>query len=250
MKKLFSTLFIAAFTLTTFAQEKVLFKLNPTQGKSLPYEMTVKTDIDGAQSVIMDMQFKFNMTATDVQNESVVIDTKFAQIKTEVDAGMMAMSYDSSNETDDEMSKMLGTQFKPILENTLTLTLDKFGKVLDSKFPNVADGAFDKSSMEGLATEFPNKEIALGESWETTKDFPQLNLKGTIKFTYSEKAADGHKITTYGEFKDAAGNVVGTTNGHSIVDATTFMNKYSISESKLEVQGTKITTSAELKIAQ
>jgi len=50
MRRIISALILSlATTFVVQAQEKVRFKVNPEKGKSLNYEMILKTDVEGTQ---------------------------------------------------------------------------------------------------------------------------------------------------------------------------------------------------------
>lgn len=248
MRKIISTLFLStALILGAHAQKKTTFKLNPTKGQEIPYEMLIKSDIQGPQNMIMDMSMKMSMTATDVTAEEIKYNAKYSQVKADINAGIMTIAYDSSKEPANQMEEMMASQLKPILENTLTITMDKSAKVIDMQFPNVSEQAFDKSSIQGMSATLPTNPVAIGETWEVDTDLPKLNAKSKTINTYAEKTAEGHKINVTGTYTDAEGKTVGTSTGYYILDPVTFFTKASSVETKMEVQGAKIVSTVELK---
>ncbi len=248
MKKLISTTLLSAcLLLVAQAQEKITFKLNPEIGKSLPFEMNMKTDMEGPQNVMMEMKMKMNLVATDVTDKDATYETKYAAIKTDVDAGLLIINYDSSREPANEMEEVFAAQMKPMLESTLTMKLDRHGKLLDFSFPNVSAQAFDKSSLQGMALAYPTYPIAIGDSWDTESELTQLKIKGKVKNTLTEKTAQGYKIAVVTEYKDESGLPIGTSDGYYIIDPTTHYTTYSSNTTQLEMQGAKIITSLEVK---
>lgn len=242
-----SLLLVSTIAVSTQAQEKVTFKLNPEKGKVIPFEMLMKSDVEGAQNMIMDMTMKMNMVAAEVTDSSIKYQAKYTQLKTDINAGIMTVSYDSSKEPSNQMEEMLASQLKPLLESTLTMTMDKSGKVIDMDFPNVPDQAFDRSSMQGMSVSYPDRPLSIGESWENEVTLPQLGTKGKNVNTFAEKNADGYKITITGTYVDDSGKTIGTTNGYYIIDPKTFFTKSSVVNTSMEVQGNKITSSIELR---
>jgi len=118
MRRIISALILSlATTFVVQAQEKVRFKVNPEKGKSLNYEMILKTDVEGAQDVMMDMKMGLTLTPSTVTDNDITLDIKYTKVKMDINAGMMMLSYDSSEESDNEMSKAIGAELKPILEN-------------------------------------------------------------------------------------------------------------------------------------
>lgn len=248
MNRLFTTLFIAAtITLSAQAQEKITFRLNPEKGKVIPIEMIMKSDIEGAQNMIMDMTMRMNMTATEVTESSAKYEAKYTQVKTDINAGIVTISYDSSKEPSNQMEEMMSTQLKPLLENTLSITMDKNAKVLEMDFPNVPAEAFDRSSIQGMSVAFPDKPLSIGDSWENEISLAQLGAKGKNVNTFAEKTADGYKINVAGTYTDNAGTSIGTSTGYYILDPNTFFTKHSVVNTTIEVQGNKISSSIELK---
>lgn len=247
MKKLSSLLLLVCFTIYTHAQEKVLLRLAPQQGETNTYEMIMKSDIEGPQSMIMDMNMGLTMTATEVTPETITYESKYGKIRTDINAGMMTISYDSEKEPENQMEEMMASQFKPLLESTLSIVMDKKAKVISMDFPNVPEEAFDKGSIQGMSVSFPEHEIAIGASWSSEIELQQLGAKGTTTNTLAEKTADGYRVTVSGTYTDANGNSIGTATGHYVLDPKTFFTKTSNVTSEMEFQGSKITSTVELR---
>lgn len=248
MKKILSTLVLSAGILFHIqAQDKITFKLNPEQGKSIPMEMIMKTDVAGSQNIIMDMNLKMTMTATKVTDTDITYETKYTALKTDVDAGLMTISYDSSREPANDMEQMMASQLKPILESTLTIVMDKQAKVLQLDFPNVNDQAFDKSSMQSMSVSFPEKAVSIGESWETSTDMEKLGGSAKTTNTYVEKNAEGYKIDVNGVIKNQEGVDIGTVSGFYILDPVTHFTKSSNISTSIDMQGNKIISSVILR---
>jgi len=197
---------------------------------------------------MMDMKMGLTLTPSTVTDNDITLDIKYTKVKMDINAGMMMLSYDSSEESDNEMSKAIGAELKPILENNLTLTIDKNGKVKEANFPNVSEQAFDKSSLQGFSVGYPDKEIAIGETWESNSSIGQLGISGTVINTLAEKTPEGYKITFKGNYLGQDGSQIGTTDGYYIVNPKTFITKNSIVNTNIEAQGQKITTSVELNL--
>ncbi|MBL1409546.1 DUF6263 family protein [Sphingobacterium faecale] len=246
-KKIIAALIVSSMFLGLQAQEKVTFKLNPEKGKVVPFEMVSKSDVEGAQSMIMDMTIKMDMQATEVTTSQITYQAKYTQLKTDINAGIMTISYDSSKEPSNQMEEMMATQLKPLLESTLTIKMDKNAKITEMDFPNVPDQAFDQSSIQGMFVSYPDYPLAIGDSWNNEVSLPQLSVKGKTTSTFTEKNVDGYKITIEGIFIDNSGNAIGTTTGHYVLDAKTFFVKSSSVTSAMEIQGNKISSSTELK---
>ena len=247
MKKTFSTLFIAFMAFGSFAQQKVLFKLAPENNKPIKYEMINKMDIDGPQTLIMDMIMHMDLTYVETGDTSINVSGKYSYAKVDLDAGMMTASYDSSKEPTTDMEKMFAQQFKPLLENTLTYSMNKFGKINDVDFPNVSDQLFDKSSVNSFGVTYPTNPIAVGDSWTSENTMEQMGVKAKGKYTLVEKTAAGYKIDSDVILEDASGTSVGTSKGHFIVHPKSFITVSSSTVTSIEMQGASIKTTTELK---
>ncbi|MBE8721535.1 hypothetical protein [Sphingobacterium pedocola] len=247
MKKLSSILLLVCFTVYTHAQEKVLLRLNPQQGETKTYEMIMKSDIEGSESMIMDMNMGMTMAATEVTAESITYQAKYTKIRTDINAGMMTISYDSEKAAESQMEEMMASQIKPLLESTLSIVMDKKANIISMDFPNVPDAAFDMGSIQGMSVSFPEHEVAIGESWSSEIELAQLGAKFIMANTLTEKTADGYPIAISGKYTDADGNSIGTATGYYILDPKTFFTKSSNVTSEMEFQGSKIKSTVELR---
>lgn len=248
MRKIISASLLSLFIcLSVQAQEKVHFKMSPVKGKPLNYEMLVKTDIEGDQDLMMDMTMDMTVIPTAISDTSLTLEAKYTKIKMSVNAGIIMMSYDSSQESDDEMSKMLGTQLKPLLENTLTMIMGRNGEFKSIDIPNVSEQSFDQSTLRSFTLNYPNKKIAIGDSWQSEITESKIGANVTTTNTLVQKTNEGYKITVTGNFLDANNKEVGKMDGYYIVDAKTHMTKSYLMNTEMELQGQKIIASVELK---
>lgn len=250
MKKTISTIFIAFLAFGALAQEKVLFKLAPENNKPIKYEVINKMDIEDPLTVIMDMLMHMDLTFAEENDTLLNVTGKYTYAKVDLDAGMMAASYDSSKEPQTEMEKAFSAQFQPLLENTLTYSMNKYGQVFDVDFPHVSEQIFDKSSITNLGVTYPSHPVTIGDSWTTENTMEQLGVIAKAKYTILEKTAEGYKIDSDVNLVDATGNSVGTTKGFFIVHPKTFVTVASSTETALSMQGATIKTTNELKIIQ
>lgn len=244
MKKAIIALFTLAITISTYAQEA--FKIKVEKDKVINFEMLLKTDIEGSQDIIMDMSMLMSVKPIEVSDDTIILETKYSKIKMDVNAGIMMASYDSSQEPEDEITKMLASQIQPLLDATLILTMDPYGNIQNIEAPNVPNGLFDESNLKGITLGFPSKEITIGESWETSSE-TQLGINITITNTLTEKTAEGFKIEIKGNLYNQDGKVIGSQSGFYIIDPITKLTKLSETTTHIEVEGQKISSSVELK---
>lgn len=231
----------------TQAQEKFNLKIKLEKDKPINYEMLMKMDVQGPQDVMMDMSMDMTLKPIEVTPDLIKLEAKYTKVRMDMNAGMMMVTFDSSEEPKDEISKAIGAQIMPLLDASLKMTMDPYGKVLEVEAPNVAEGMFDENSLKSISLGFPNKDITIGESWETTSD-SKLGGPITITNTLVEKTADGLKIETKGKILDAEGKEIGTQSGFYIIDSKTYLTKSMEASTNLEVQGQKVSSSMTLKM--
>lgn len=249
MRKLVSIALLVFITaLSTQAQENVHFRVNPKQGQTIQYTMLIKTDIEGAQGLMIDMYIDMNLTPILVSDSTINIEAKYTKVRVDGAADEQLFSYDSSKDSQDmEISQALSSIIGPLLQNTLTLVMDRSGFVKSIDLPNVSEQAFDKSSMEGLSPNFPNNAIAIGDSWKSTKTTAQLDSKVETTNTFVEKTANGYKIATTGIYYNPEGAESGKMDGYYIVDLNTHFTNSSLVNTTINLYGQEISMSVELK---
>lgn len=251
MKKYLLTGITICLGFISFAQKAVEFKLNPEIGKPLNINMLMKMDVDGPQSIIMDMNMKMEMIPTKQENDNLTIENTTKAIKVDIDAGMMTMSYDSETEATDEMAKMLATQFSKIINQKIGLAMTSKGKTVDVTLPEGFEGqGFDKSSFSNIATAFPDKAVVPGESWESVTEMSDnpIVAKTALVSTYREETADGYVVDVEGKIFDKSENEVGAVSGYYTLDKNTHFTKNSELKTSIEVQGSKIVNDMTLTV--
>lgn len=245
MKKLFSAALALTIGLSTYAQSPVDLKIKPEIGKPIVMNMIVKTDVEGPQNLIMDMNMKMDMKATAFENELYTIDNTTKSIKVDINADMMTMSYNSEEEPADEIGKALAEQFSKIIDQTVTLKMDNKGNAVEVNLPDsFKEQGFDQSSFANITTALPEKAVSVGESWESTIDTeanPMLSKTVTTS-TFTADSADGYVINVVGKLFDKAGAEIGSMNGKYVLDKATCLSKSGEVTTSVEMQGAKITS--------
>lgn len=242
MKKLIMITFLASQSLMLgFAQDAVSIKIKPEIGKTETYNLIMKTDIDGPQSLIMDIVMSMDMTATEVQDSVYSFESKYTRIRTDMDAGLMMVNYDSEKEPENPMEEMMAKQFQVLLDNSITTYMTEYGEVVDVNLPEGIENIFDSSNfLQSFSLSLPKHAITLGESWETQLGSNPFAASSSLKMTYREKNDDGYIIDIEGEFLNAENEVLGTTAGQYVLDGQTFMTNASKISTTVEVEGSKI----------
>lgn len=236
--------------LLSFGQKTVDFKLNPEIGKPLNIDMIVKTDIDGPQSIIMDMNMKMTMTPTKNENEQFTIESVTNGIKVDVDAGMMTMTYNSAEEPKDEMSKMLAEQFSKIIGQTITIVLTPKGKPVQVLLPDGLAEGIDKTAFSNISTPLPEEPVSPGSTWQSTAEMennPFISKTETTS-TFREETTDGFVIDVTGKLLDKTANEIGTLAGSYTLDKQTLFTKSSQIKTSIEAQGAKIVSDVTMNV--
>lgn len=251
MKRYFLTGMALCLGFISFAQKAVDFKLNPEIGKPLKINMLMKTDVEGPQSVIMDMNMGMEMVASQKDGENFTIENTTKTIKVDIDAGMMTMSYNSEEEAADEMAKALGEQFSKIIDQKITIVMTEKGKTLDVNLPeSFAGQGFDKSSFANISASLPENAVSPGESWSSSYEMTDNPLIAFVEqtSTYREESAEGYVIDVEGKMKDGSDNEIGSVKGHYILDKTTHFTKNAVLTTSIEVQGTKVVSDITMSV--
>ena len=251
MKRLLITSIGLCLSIFAFAQEPVEFKLNPEVGKTLQLNMLMKTDVDGPQSVIMDMNMKMELLTAKKENENYSFENVIKAIKTDIDAGMMTLSYNSEEEATDETTKMLAAQFSKILDQKITSIVTEKGKTIEFDLPPALGAqGLDASSFSNMSPAFPDHAVAPGESWESSAEIPDNPIFSKIEMTstFLEENADGYIITIKGKMLQETGEEIGTMSGTYSLDKQTHFTKNSTMKTSIETQGAKITSEVEMTV--
>lgn len=243
-----SVIFTLLIGITLQAQEKVRFRINPKQGHTLQYEMLIKTDIEGVQGIMIDMNIEMNLTPIIITDSTINIEVKHTKVRLDGTADNQLFFYDSSIDAQDtEMTEALAPLIDPMLKNTLRLEISPNGKVKNIDLPNVSEQAFDKGNMQNITPNFPDKEIEIGYTWKSEKSKAQFGLDCEITNTLLEKTTKGYKITTAGVFFNPSGKEIGEMNGYYIIDEKTHFTRSSLTNTSIDIEGQKIAMSIEMK---
>ena len=220
------------------AQEKVLLRLNYEKGDS--YTMNMKmAQVMGVGVMTNDMNIKMQYDITNVSKDTYESKAKFTKVTMDMKQGAMQMSYDSTKKDEelDDAGRMMKSQMGPMLEATIFMKGDRLGKVLETKVePNVQGaGKFSNQSSNVI---YPEKEVAVGDTWTMTKNNEGMNLN----FIYKVKS-----ITAKNVLLDVSGKVTGVGEG-DITGEMEINRKSGVPvESKInmamKIQGQDLTTS-------
>lgn len=241
MKKLLVLFLLSSAAFTSNAQQ-VEFKMKLPLNKPLKAVTTMKMDMEGAQSMIMDMTTKSTINVAKFESPNYTIENTTDAVKMDIDAGMMTISYDSENPSDDPTAAAMGAQFENLIGKKITMITSETGKVV--KMEGVDDAQNPFGNVEMSAT-YPDKPVKPGDTWTSEATSNGITTKALNK--YVEKTAEGYVIeSTSDMFKDETkiGSVVSTY----IADPSTFFTKSATIKMDMEVEGQKITSEVIMKV--
>ncbi|WP_270088825.1 DUF6263 family protein [Sphingobacterium sp. SYP-B4668] len=243
MKKSLLLLLTGSFlTLSAFAQKPVTLRANPPIGKIIQMDMGLKTDVDGPQSIIMDMKMKMEVNPKELAEEQITLETTARSIKAQINAGMMTLDYDSEKEQTDEMGKMLAQQFASILNKTIISTMTTRGKVIDVVLPDNIGQQIDKNSFTNISTTFPETPVKIGDSWESEVESGELFAKIITTSTFKEETSEGYKIDISAKVLNEASEQIGSTLGYYLIDKESNMTKKAQLTTAVQVEDNKVIT--------
>jgi hypothetical protein len=244
MKK-FILLAVLMISLAATAQESVLLRLNYNKGDNYVTSVELKQSM-GAQGG-MSMTMLMNSNVSNVDDKSIMLESKVESIVMNMNQGGMVMDYDSnkSSEELDQMGQMMKSQFDPILKATIYNSVDRYGNVLEVKVEPSLPGMEQFTGSQN-AINFPEEEVSIGSSWASEAD--NQGMKIVTKYTVTS-IADGMI------FLDVSGDVsgigTGTMNGKSTVEISSGIQTNATIEMTISAQGMEmslVTTSTMTKI--
>lgn len=213
----------------SYAQKEVQFKFNPKTGEPLKMKLFSETETSGAQEMIMEMEMDMQYFPKEEKDGVFTIENVIDDLKVNMMVGMQTISYNSKEEPEDEMSKMIGEQFSALIDQKIVTYINEEGKTIDVEFSGAEMASMDMSSMtKNLTAAFPDHPVKPGDSW--TQELTDNELTGTsvvINYTYKEENDEGYVLDIQGEVKDNSENSVGTMEGYYLLDKDTHITKKS-----------------------
>jgi hypothetical protein len=211
--------------------EKIKLQLNYPAG----FEQVIVFDMSNTGSPILNMQniteVKFRLDSV-IDNKTYSFDVNVLRISSMVKSDGKTENYDSGKGDKDP-------SFDPYLENPLTIQIGRNGKVVQPfQFAGSQRKAEDILDMTKVQIPFPEKEIAVGDTWqsESANDLTSTTMQTTYEL--KEVTADEIKIEMTAALKDPPSYIgIGKLNGEYILDRKTNKLKQGKFESTLKTGG-------------
>lgn len=220
----------------TMAQEKVLLRLNYEKGDSYTMDMKM-AQVMGMGVMTTDMSIQMKYDITNVSADTYETTAKLTKMAMDMKQGATQVSYDSTKKDEelDETGKMMKSQMAPMLEASILMKGDKLGKTLETKVEPNVPGVGEFTDQSNII--YPEKSVAVGDSWTMTKSNKGMNFN----FTYKVKT-----ITAKSVVLDVSGKVSGIAEGDITGSMNIDRDSGVVAESKInmamKVQGQDLST--------
>lgn len=251
MKKLFSILFLAGSlaamqscgngeSAAEGSSEKVLLRLQPQKGDKKVLTFTVSSKAQG-MPMETNISMTTEMTASNVaENGDVEMETKYTHVSMKMNAMGREMGYDSAKDSIDmnnpESMAYLG--LASLVNKSLTMTMDKYGKVvkapdMNSLYPDSlkallgSDNSQANQMFDNMFSIYPEQEVGVGDSWDRETEMNVSSGPMKMKAKYTIEAIEKDQVVIKmegdisGDMKDAMGGsmkMTGTMSGKMYID--------------------------------
>ena len=204
---------VALTSLSFMGKDGVILRLKPQQGKTYTIvtkaNMMTMMEVQGqSMNMTQNMETRQTLTANEVSDNQVVIETQIEAIKMSVSQMGMKMEYDS--EHPEKTSPMLAGQTDELskaIKKMETVKYDAMGNLTDTLDPGM-------SQLGAVITQLPEKEVSVGSTWSFDKKQVVSGTEIHAKYTYtvtaiSKKSVDVSIVGAI-ESKDIEGSYEGT----------------------------------------
>jgi hypothetical protein len=230
---LLTVVIIGFSSLTPPAAKSYLFKYNLTKGIAfkllIDSKQTINLEMNG-QKVAMNQTISINQSISVMDVDAInnsTLDITYDRIQFKQNAMGMDMNWDSESKdaSTNPMAQQLETVFRKSIGAKTTLLIDQYGKAISNNVQTVLKDNANISGFEsGMMVVFPDREVTVGESWESTyAPDPNSDLTITSKYTLIEVKKDIATISFEGTMKGTklkgnATKIEGTMSGKSLVN--------------------------------
>lgn len=176
------------------SDRKYLLELDPETGRTgtmvMDYDLNISMDVMGmAMEMDQNMEMGAKMTILANDGKEVTTGLTYEYVSIAMDNPMTGnMEYDSR---EDNSGSLIGAEldaaFSGVIGKEVKVIRDKTGKTLGSEGLDELDmkqnqGGLDFSSVMGMSA-FPDKPVAIGESWSQVIESPESPMKFDMEMT-------------------------------------------------------------------
>jgi len=216
---------VALFCTGMLAQAQVKLSFNPEKGKTYVYrfntEQSIKQTI-GSQEIpvntVMDMLMK--MTVKEKTGDGISVDYLYTEAVMTVSNPMMNIKYDSKNTNDSvsEPEKLIAQIFNGLIGKTMNVvfapdgsvkSISGFDAIMKDIQKNMTSGnpavqqmvngflqSFNEDAMKRMFEQsfkfYPDKEVNVGDSWNSDISFTAAGMNSNIKNTYTLQSVNNN----------------------------------------------------------
>jgi hypothetical protein len=226
-------LFLALISLNSFAQESALLRLNYSEGDQ--YQMRVVTVQSGAM-MNMTITMEMEMDVKEANDQEFKTETKISAVELNAFQAGMNINYNSKNkeQATDPMSEQMAQQFEPMMKSVIHSTVNSLGKVSDIKIVPPVNG-LDQNTMNRNSITYPEKEVKVGDSWNSGEETDGMKVSSTYTVTKIENGLVFIEITG-----EVSGVTSGKVSGKAQIEISSGVQKESELEMTMAVQGMDI----------
>lgn len=235
MKKIVLGLLLVVTTIS-FAQEKVLLRLNYKKGDKYEMSMKMKQDMGPA---LMDMTMNMQIDIDDKANNTYQTRTKFTYLSTVVlQAGEEKVNYNSDMKDEElsEEAKKFREQMKPMLAGVIFSEVTKLGEnkivKVEPNMPGVEKMANNNSVV------YPEEAVSVGSEWTNVQGNQGMKMEITYKVTEITKEKILTDVTGKMEIMPTA-----KISGNIEIDRANGIPTKSVINIEMDAMGTKMKSS-------
>jgi len=224
MKKLFAILFLSAAAVTftacggnTAAEsggkeesgDKVMLRFKPAKGDKKSVEMKMNMDYMG---ITMEMGMYADMNVLDVKdNGNIDMESVYKRITVKMNMMGQNIEYDSESDKDVSGDPMMQaySAMATMLNKPITMVMNDQGGVVeapdmsallsDSLMAMSGEGGKNSDQMgqmfDNMFAPFPEKEVAIGDSWDKEAEIKSANGPMRVKAKYKVENISDKEVT-------------------------------------------------------
>lgn len=214
MKKILVTLLLFIVTIS-FAQEKVLLRLNYEKGDVYQVNASIKQNM--GELMNMDINMKMDLKITDVVDYGYITEASFKNVKMDMNAMGQNMKYDSDMKESemDAFAKGAHLEMKELLKTLIAFQYDKLGKILKAKIITGKGNVKDfEESMNSMV--LPEEPVVIGSIWKTSK-----STKSGEKLDYIYEVTEINPDDVIVKVSGSVSGEENTISGKGIIDRKT-----------------------------
>ena len=246
VKKVAVTLMFFVFTLSVTAQESVLLRYNYKKGDKYQMTMVMKQNMGIMGGMNISMNSEVNVLSNG--DNKFELSTQAKRVQMNMAQGGQEVNFDSEDKEEDldAEGKKMKAQFDEVLKTTAYHTFSDQGKLISMKtVPEIPNNIANNKDVIGY-TIFPKEAVKVGSTWKQDLSLEGMKLGLTYKVKEITKTHVIADVSGNLELMGVKASLTGFSNFNRESGNTDEMNL----NSSIEMQGMKITMTANVKIAK